>query len=174
MKYTSQIKGTGLVEVLVALAIFSLTMITVVSVTTTSLKRIKRDEVEDRAIGIQFRSLELAKSPVQNLGLEKMKNGDIEYYTLEVAANKIELKKVNGSTVISPGNCSTQSNYYVNLADYGYEDVGDNLICNQVTVEFLGTQDDLDTYEVKSLLVYNSAGKLEFNELVGYRREKSI
>ena len=166
--------GSGLVEVLVALAILSMTMITVVSVTAASLRRIKQDEIEDRAIGIQFRALELVKSPVSDLGLGTMQTGDIGFYSLSPSGSDSTLVKENGSTVISAQNCDTSSDYYVNLADLGYVTVGNTLLCNQVIVEFLGAQEGLRTYKVRSLLVYNNAGEIVFNELVGYRREKTI
>ncbi|MBD3280758.1 hypothetical protein GF389_04515 [Candidatus Dojkabacteria bacterium] len=166
--------GGGLVEVLVALAILSMTMITVVSVTTNSLTQIKRDEIKDRAVGIQFRALELAKSPVDNLGLSTLQRGEVAHFRLYSSASGIVLERASGAELISKSNCDSQSDYFVDLEDFGYEAPGNNLICNQVIIELENQQEDIRTYKVSSLLVYNVEGELVFNELVGYRRESSI
>ncbi len=157
--------GTGLVEVLTVLAILAFTMITIVGVTVRGMKQVKRNEVEDRAVGIQLRSLEYAKSPA-DLSLPVMQNGDILYFAI-TSAPGIQLTQISGSQVVDENNCDINSPYYVDL---GTEN--NDLICNQVIIETkLNPSTNNLFYEITSKLIFRALDNFESRELIAYRSE---
>lgn len=170
LKYNHKIKATGLVEVIVVIAILAMTMLAVVGVTTRALRQVKRNEIEDRVTGIQLRALEYIKSPIDisanNIDLPTSTNPN--YYSVNFNAN-------NGQLVLTPQvltqnlskqapyNCNSSSVYFVSGLDSG------DVVCNQIII----TRPDAgkEVYEVRSVLVYQALDEFYSKELLGYRIE---
>lgn len=163
--FNNKISATGLVEVITVLAIMAFTMVAIVGVTVRGMRQVKKNEVEDRAVGIQIRSLEYAKSPA-SLNIPPMENGDILYFSVDTSSG-IQLSSVAGATIIDETNCDINSPYHVDLGT-GNKD----MICNQIIVEAkLNPSTSTLFYEIKSRLVFRALEDFEIRELLAYRSE---
>jgi|GEM_PF-6458547 len=171
LKFNKKLFATGLVEVIVVLAILATTMVSIVIVTTRGLRQVKRDEIEDRAVGLQLRSLELAKSPATLTLPIKLQTGDIKNYYLQFPDASNAQGEVHPIEAVKSGdltldNCSLNSEYHVVLENTAKGE----MYCNQMRIE-LKSASGKNYYEVKSIIVYKSINGFEKKELLAYRRE---
>jgi len=162
-----KLKATGLVEVIVVIAILSVVIVSVASVTTKAMRQILKTEIEDRATSIQIRSLEMAKSPSE-LVLTPMTANDMRNYAVVFSATsgQVDFVERSGGSNLSTNNCSPSSEYYVDLGN----DAKDT-ICNQVIIRSKNGYGGKLYYEVSSVLVFKSVDDFEIKQLLGYRRE---
>lgn len=168
-------KGTGLVEVIVVIAILSIAMVSVVGVTTRGMKQIKRDEIKDQAAGLQLQSIELAKSPAALTFPGDLRPGDFRNYTLDFQSeNGAALKNTNSTIDLSADNCSDRSVYYVDYDEYEPGSSG-NVFCNQIRVSVEANTAEAgitkNFYIIKSIVVYKTADGFEKKELSAFRSE---
>lgn len=159
------LNATGLVEVIVVLAIMAVTLVTVVSVTTRGLRQVKRDEVEDRAIGYQLRSLEIAKSPAKLTFPGDLQHGDTVSYFIDYS-NAVWFVQAQSGQALTEQTCTPDSEYWVAIEGAGEGEA----YCNQVIVEYK-FMEQKKLYTVKSIMVYNTGDKFEKKELLTFRRE---
>ncbi len=150
--------ATGLVEVLTVLAILAMTMLSVVSISVRSLRQVKKNEIEDRAVALQLRSLEYAKTPTI-LGL-KEGNYSIIIGT-QTNSNTVQLVSQPVRVNLSISNCDNQSPYFVDTGDDG------DTICNQIKIKNINQ----NLFEIRSKIVFKSFEEFEERELLGYRLE---
>ncbi len=165
MLKTENLKANGLVEVIVVIAILAITMLTVVSVSTKSFRRIKQDEVLDKASNIQFRALEYAKSANQISGIDSMQDGDTKNFRLNFVDGEMILEEAFLSDDLILQNCSRDSQYFVDLSDNDTD-----IFCNQIKVDALLNNDKL-VYKITSRVVYWNLDHFEENELIGFRQK---
>lgn len=162
--------AAGLVEVIVVIGIISVTMVSVMGVTIKSMRQVKKDEIEDRAMGFELRSLELAKSPATFQFPGNLQVGDLKRYSVKTGdtsgGSTILFAQSISSAALTTTNCDKNSEYNVTVQGAGTGEV----YCNQIIVE-VKTQSGKNYYQVTSVMVYKSLDTFVQDQLVTYRRD---
>lgn len=154
----------GLVEIIVAIAIFATAMIATVSLAIGSLRTVKDNELADTANAVMVGSMEYMKSPAAVPVLNQLTAGRREFafsVSSEIDTenpNLTTLRQMDQADVINT--CSDSSEYRVVLRDFP-----DFLVCNQILLQ----QAAGNSFEIRSIVYYQTSKGISRNELIGYR-----
>lgn len=155
------LKAFGLVEVLISIAISAVVLLGALSVSARAYIVVRENEVRDNTSNILLRSLEVARSPL-DLGLNSLTGR--QTFRLNDTGSGFELQSTGSDAPIN--SCTSQSNYLVVTPDPALQ------ICNQIIITPLTPTATKRSYEVKSIAVYDFAGRTsEPEELTTYRTE---
>ncbi len=163
-------KANSLVEVIVVIAILSMTMISIVIVSTRSIRQVKKNELIDKSIALQLRSIEYAKTPNTLPVLDTMQNGDTKKFKIVISQNEgIEFVEATSGQDLTLDNCSASSEYFV---DFENDDTLDTF-CNQIVISAKDGASGL-YYEIHSKIVYWVMDHFEESEMLGYRAKNWV
>lgn len=171
-------KGSSLIEVIIVLAIVSLTIISSMSLVARTRIEIKNNEIEDKASDFLLKALEALKTPdkVTLVGNPQLTEGRLYNFSLS--------KDVSGaySLVLQPNATSLP----VAGSEYEYSE-----ICNSSSIFYLTDENSFNycqqvsivkrqnrfnpknpnAYEIKTTLLYQINGESKSDSLVTYRYE---
>ena len=173
-----KLKAFGLVESLVAMAVFGTAILMITSLSAKSLKTVKENEIADFMNSIMVRSMEYVKSDQVTVGSPGSDftvplpvyfkiEGDItdsDITTLSVVDGTVVQESFRRKTNTDPGNledCSKTSEYLLNIDQ---EDWRDMIICNQLYIE-----PDGDNYSIISTVVYKGIDEYKINQMRGFK-----
>lgn len=169
-KYKSKkIKAFGLVESLLALAIFGTAIISATAVTIKALKTVRDNEMADFANSIMIRSLEYTKSSsVTNADFIHTTSPAMYRLTGDVtdlnAQIDIQYVGITQNNILDRNQCEGNPDYLVNLSSN--PDLADLVICNQIIIN--NTQNG--NYEITSRIIFQTGdSEFELNEITGYK-----
>lgn len=152
-------KAFGLLESVVAIGVFGVTIIMGLSLIVKSLRVVKENQVSDQAAAVMISSLEYVRSPL--LPSNSLKNGS--YYSVDVDSNG----KVTGiieeisTTELNVTNCDTSSKFFIDIDG----DESFVTFCNQISVEYTNANaPDTSDYLIKSRIVYSVGGGVQIQE----------
>jgi len=166
----SKKKAFGLVEIIVALAIFGTAMIATIAIAIGSLRTVQDNELADTANSVMIGSMEYMKSPAVVPVLNGLPSGQREFaFRVEgdvdpasCFGSECNLNIVRTNTVSEITECDEGSEYRVRL-----EELPNFLMCNQILV----TQERPGVFELRSIVVFFSSNRsgTQRTELIGYR-----
>lgn len=157
----------GLLESVVAIGVFGVTIIMGLSLIVKSLRVIKDNQVSDQAASVMISSLEYVRSP--NYPASSLTIGG--YYSVEIDPTTGTVtgiqEEFSGSALIEGSSCDSSSPFYNDID--GVDSSG--TFCNQVVVEYANPlQPDSSAYLVKSRILYQVSDGFKFRESVGFKR----
>lgn len=169
MKQPTTQKAFGMVEILVAIAVFGTAIVSATAFTIKSLRIIKDNELRDQATAIMVRTLEYTKSDaITTNEVGDPGSNTVRYFAVKGdpanpadGALKLE-EQIPGSPLDSASCANSNSVYFVNV---NATVEANFLLCNQIILT--GTIGD--NYEVSSRVVYKLGDKYETNELKGFK-----
>lgn len=171
-------KAFGLVEALLALAVFGTTIIAATSVTIQSLRTIKDNELADFSNSVMVRSLELAKSNTatiqgsgQNSTAENLTSGFPGPWVFSIAGDLDDLdgdltlvrQQAVADRIQPDTSTSTLAAFQVDAQNQiiqSYE------LYNQIYIQEIENSDNL---EIISRIVYTTGNEYVVNEIRGYK-----
>ncbi|MCA9383899.1 hypothetical protein KC909_06075 [Candidatus Dojkabacteria bacterium] len=167
---TKKVKAFGLVEALLALAIFGTAIIAATAVTIKSLRTVKNNELADFANSVMVRSMEYTRSEsgtnavLSALGPEPWLfslQGDVTdpnstIFLADQAADP------DPNRQLDIDECTSTSRYLIDMS--GDPELAGLLFCNQIIVETLG-----DNYQVTSRMVFQTGNEFQFAEITGFK-----
>lgn len=156
--------GFGLLESVVAVGVFGVTIVMGLSLIVKSLRVIKENQVSDQAASVMISSLEYARSSA-----EAVVNGG--YYTVVISSDgKVTGIQETSGNSLTLGNCDTGSVFYIDID--GDDSFG--TFCNQISVEYTDpSQPDISDYLIRSSIVYKISDGYKFRESVGFKSRNS-
>lgn len=165
-KLKHKINAFGLVEVLVALAIFGIAFIAATAVTISSLRTIKDNEIADFTNSLMVRTLEYSKSDAVDyntlttgtLPRAFVVNGDVATNT------NISFSPASDNNKLTADACAG-SEYVLNISDPDFQNLE---ICNQIYVQY--TTPAQNNLLITSVTVYTRGDNSKLvSELRGFR-----
>ena len=171
-KKLAKIRGFGLMEVLIVLAIVAATMVAAMQVSIQSLRVIKQNEIGDYANSVMVKALEVAKSPsdVQVSGTAQITNFQGSYQLQTQVGSPSVLWKVSDSVVpMTANNCSNTSPYYTDIS--AVSNIGNPVVCLQLIIRNISGLTG-NAYEITSYLIYDIQDQQVERSIIGYRRNK--
>lgn len=152
--------GFGLLESVVAVGVFGVTIVMGLSLIVKSLRVIKENQVSDQAASVMISSLEYARSSMGTIT-----NGG--YYSISIIDGKVNgINEEPLSNSLTLGNCNTSSVFYIDID--GDDSFG--IFCNQISVEYTDpSQPDISDYLIRSSIVYKISDGYKFRESIGFR-----
>jgi len=156
-------KAFGLLEAVVAIGVFGVTIIMGLALIVKSLRVIKENQISDQAASVMISSLEYVRSPLQPA--DTLVNGG--YYSVIIVDGKVVgINEILGNA-LTDSNCDTGSDFYHDID-------GDNsfgTFCNQISVEYVDpTQPESSDYLIRSSIVYQVSDGFKSRESVGFKR----
>jgi hypothetical protein len=175
--FHNKIKGFGLFEIVISLAIFAVGVITITSLNVRTYRVIKNNELMDFADRTMVKSLEYFKSPTTNdSATTKGVQAQLETWMLSSKVANVaisqdspiddskELVFVNQSSTKLKINESCFSSSLYKLKIDSNSLYGGLNICEQVIIE---KKDN--GYVITSIIVYQIDGETKTRQLIGYR-----
>lgn len=159
----------GLVESLLAIAIFGTAIITATAVTISSLKIVKDNELADFATSMIIRTVEFTKSTeLAAAELEGNTPSGPWYFIVEgnPADSSDALGIVSASTGGVINDCTSSSDYYIDVVDAAGNSSG-FVLCIQLITNQLSS----GNYETRVRGVYVLSGETRITEVSGFRLE---
>jgi len=152
--------GFGLLESVVAVGVFGVTIVMGLSLIVKSLRVIKENQVSDQAASVMISSLEYVRSSV-----DVVINGG--YYTVVISSDgKVTGIQETLGNSLTLGNCNTSSVFYIDID--GDDSFG--TFCNQISVEYADPlQPDISDYLIRSSIVYKISDGYKFRESIGFK-----
>jgi hypothetical protein len=123
----SRKKAYSMVEILVALVVVSGTMITSMSLFTSSLLSVKKNEVRNFSDGLAIKAFELLKSP-KDIALPSTITTSPSYFRLT------ENNTLDARSYEDLANCSKFSGYYY-VYTKGPNDIQEYVVCLQIIIK---------------------------------------
>lgn len=159
LKVQKNYKAFGLLESVVAIGVFGVTIIMGLSLIVKSLRVVKENQVSDQAAAVMVSSLEYVRSPI--IPSSSLRNGS--YYRIEIGSegNVTGIQEVVSSTQLDVSNCDTSSEFFIDL------DGDDSFLtfCNQISVEYTDpSTPDTSSYLIKSRIVYSVGRGVQIEE----------
>lgn len=155
----------GLLESVVAIGVFGVTIIMGLSLIVKSLRIIKDNQISDQAASVMISSLEYARSP--SLSPSSIEVG--RYYSVKIdSEGKVEEIELvpGGSPLTESSSCSSTSPFYNDID--GADSAG--VFCNQIAVELTNPlRPDSSSYLIRSRIVYRVSDGFKFRESVGFK-----
>ena len=166
----SNMKAFGLLESIIAIGVFGVTIVVGLSLIVKSLAIIKDNQVADQASAFVYSSLEYVRSPIVkpdtltkgifykvNTGLQ----GQVTGITSTSSASEIE---ANSS-------CSSSSEFYIDID--GPDSNG--TFCNQITVDYVNPLDPANSdYIIRSIGVYKIKDGYKLTESIGFKNRTQL
>ena len=157
-------KAFGLLESLVAIAIFGVTIVMALSLIVKSLKIIKDNQISDDAAAVMVSALEYTRAPSAD-------NPNIGHYAMELDSN-LQISNfidVGFDPQLDENNCSRGSGnkYYVDFDGTG----SGPLICAMVIVESVNPAQPVNSdYIIRSRVVYKISDGFIIREIQGFKK----
>lgn len=170
-KNKRKLPAIGLLEILIVLAIVSVTMVGAFQISLQGLRVVKNNEVADYANTLMLQALEIAKNPadVKVSSNSTITNFNGSYRLQRLADNTAVMWLVTTSlTPASGSTCSKNSTYYLDISNSGAT-TSPSIICLQLRVQ---QQQNLgiNVYQITSRVMYSLNGQVIEQEVVGFRR----
>lgn len=158
------INAFGLLESIIAIGVFGVTIVIGLSLIVKSLAIIKDNQVADQASALMYTSLEYVRSPLVNPS--DLTRGS--YYKVDLNSDGeiigiIETSSV--SAIEANDSCNTSFEYFVDVD--GPDSAG--IFCNQITVDYVNSADPTSDYIIKSIGVYKIRDGYRYSESVGFK-----
>lgn len=162
-------KAFGLVEIIVAIAIFGTAMIATIALAIGSLRTVQDNELADTANSVMIGTMEYMKSPAVVPILVNLPTGQREFAfrvegdidpanCIRQDCNLTLVQTTNRSEITA---CDESSEYRVNL-----QELPNFVMCNQILV----TQQSPGVFEMRSIVIFFSSKEgQQRTELIGYR-----
>ncbi|KXK26583.1 MAG: hypothetical protein TR69_WS6001000589 [candidate division WS6 bacterium OLB20] len=163
-------KAFGLVEIIIAIAIFGTAMIATVAIAISSLRTVQDNELADTANSVMIGSMEYMKSPAVVPLLTNLPTGQRDFafrVTGEVNPSnctgstgcQLQIVQTTSRTPITT--CDSNSEFRVRLSE-----LPNFIMCNQILVN----QTDPGVFELRSIVVFfSSRNGMQRTELLGFR-----
>lgn len=155
----NKLKAFGLLEVLVALAVFGTTMIVALALTVRSLKIVKENEQADQAAAFMVSSLEYAKAPIA-----VPSDLSVGTYRIELVNEQISQLIRESSILEETTDCRT-SPYVLDIDT----EEADFIFCNMIIVENINPLDRNSNLLITSRIVYDYTDVSVMRELKSFR-----
>lgn len=158
--------GFGLLESIVAIAVFGVTIVIGLSLIAKSLGIIKENEVSDQAAAFMVASLEFTRSPLKDPGELTVGN----YYSILRDSNNEIINIVEEPSGVlledNESSCNDGSPFYL---DIDGSDSG-GVFCNQIRVEYVNPLDATNSdFLIRSRIVYKARDGYKWREIVGFK-----
>ena len=167
LRKTKDESAFSLVEAVIALALVGTAMVIITQVSLSTIKRAKKNELEDVAVQAGVEAMDFMKQPI-DIDASTVPTHTVDrYYQLDPspAAGSPALNYITSYQYeISPtSNCdSTNPYYHTNLGAEGYT------ICQQVKIIRTGPTDP--KYDIEVLVVWKTIdNEYELRRIKGYR-----
>lgn len=162
------LRAFGLLESIIAIGIFGVTIVIGLSLIVKSLAIIKDNQIADQAAAFTYSSLEYARSPL--VEPDSLSVG--QFYKVERDPDLF----INGITNIPPAlileasdsSCNSSSEFIVDID--GPDSSG--VYCNQITVSNVNGPDS--DYIIKSIGVFKIRNGYRLIEFIGYKSKSSL
>lgn len=146
-------KALSLFEVIIVLAITSLTIVTSVGLLSRNVRMVKNNEMEDFMNGTLLKAVEALKSPnlVSISDANSVKTAGTKYFSITQGIDEIyylELQQQGSNLTVE--NCTSSSVFYIDSGSYPY--------CLQVVVTTLMDQTTIKSYRIKAAIVFTLDG----------------
>lgn len=159
------IKAFGLLESIIAIGVFGVTIVVGLSLIVKSLAIIKDNQVSDQATSFMFTSLEYVRSPL--VKPEDLSQGS--FYQVNLGPNGQVTGVTNMPSALAieaNDSCNPTTNDFFVDVD-GPDSSG--IFCNQITVGYVNSGDSTSDYVIKSIGVYKVRDGYKYSEAVGYK-----
>jgi type II secretory pathway pseudopilin PulG len=151
-------KAFGLLEALIAIGVFGVTIVIGLSLIVKSLKVIKDNQTSDQAASFMVASLEYIKSPL--VSSETWNSGDYYKVNLDPSTNEITgIEKVNETRLES--SCEDGNRRF--LLDIDGPD-SNGVFCNQISVSKVNPSDPKSDFLIESIVLYQVGADAEYKK----------
>lgn len=147
----------GLLESLVAIAVFGVSIILGLNLVVQSLRIIKDNQIADESSSFMVSTLEFVKSPTLDPSVLSIGNYSLDYDTV--------IKNIVPQTTELIETCDSTSVYYINL-----ESENAPLMCSSIKVELVDNTNPNSDYLITSKVVYRLSDEFVIREIRGFKQ----
>ena len=156
-------KGFGLLESMIAIGVFGVTIVIGLSLIVKSLAIIKDNQISDQSASFMVSSLEYVKSP--NFELDTILNGT--HYKIDFVDNEIKDVISTTSNEIDIDSCDETSQFSIDIDG----DKSRTIFCNQITITYVDASDpDNSDFLITSRVVYSVSDGFKQREMIGFKK----
>lgn len=159
------LQAFGLLESIIAIGVFGVTIVVGLSLIVKSLAIIKDNQVADQASAFVYSSLEYVRSPIVDPGT--LTKG--AYYKISVGSQgQVTSIAPSSSSVELEANssCSSSSEFFIDID--GPDSNG--TFCNQITIDYVNPLDPTNSdYIIRSIGVYKIRDGYKLTESIGFK-----
>ena len=162
------IKAFGLLESIVAIGIFGVTIVVGLSLIVKSLAVIKDNQITDQASAFMYSSLEYVRSPLLNPA--NLSPGSFYKVNRGTEGQIVGITEISSALEIEVNNSCDSSDFFIDVD--GPDSAG--IFCNQITVDYINSLDPNSDYIIKSIGVYKIRDGYIRSESIGFKNRTQL
>jgi len=166
----SNMKAFGLLESIIAIGVFGVTIVVGLSLIVKSLAIIKDNQVADQASAFVYSSLEYVRSPIVDPAT--LTKG--VYYKV-IVGSQGQVTGISPSAsateIQADSSCSSSYEFFIDID--GPDSNG--TFCNQITVDYVNPLDPANSdYIIRSIGVYKIKDGYKLTESIGFKNRTQL
>ncbi len=151
-------KAFGLLESVVAIGVFGVTIIMGLSLIVKSLRVIKENQISDQTAAVMISSLEFVRSP--QFPVTDLRNGSYYKVKIDTMDSSVEGIEEVASSGLTINNCTPSSEFFIDIDG----DESFVTFCNQISVEYSDSTNPNSDFLIRSRVVYSVGGGVQIAE----------